>query len=74
MFTCATSFSPEQMLRNLVNKSGQRITEIYHQLDRRLKSTTEKELFLKKLARSQDERQETLENIPTMPEEHKNAY
>ena len=67
VFTCNAS-SPEQTLRNLVNKSGQRITEMYRQVKKRLKSTTEKELFQKKVAGNQDD---TLENTHIMPEEHK---
>ena len=61
--TCAVSSSSEQTLRNLVNKSGQRISEMYRQLQNRLKSTTEKELFQKKMARNQDEREEAHKNI-----------
>ena len=61
--TCAVSSSTEQTLRNLVNKSGQRISEMYRQLQNRLKSTTEKELFQKKMARNQDEGEEAHKNI-----------
>ena len=74
MLGCVTTFSPEQTLRNLVNKSGQRITEMYRQLERRLKSTIEKELFRKKVARNQDEREDAHKNIHIMPEEHNRTH
>ena len=75
MLTCVTSaFSPEQTLRNLVNKSGQRITEMYRQLERRLKSTTEKKLFQKKAAGNHDERKDTHENIHEILEEHSSIH
>ena len=75
MLTCVTSaFSPEQTLRNLVNKSGQRITEMYRQLERRLKSTIEKKLFQKKAAGNHDERKDTHENIHEMLEEHSSIH
>jgi len=41
--TCALSSSSQQTLRNLVNRSVRRISEMYRNLDRRLKSTAEKE-------------------------------
>ena len=49
------SHSSEQTLRNLVNKSMRRITEMYRDLDRRLKSTAEKEQ--KKMASNREERE-----------------
>ena len=51
--TCALSSSSEQTLRNLVNRSVRRITEMYRDLDRRLKSTAEKE---RKVASNREER------------------
>ena len=59
--TCALSSSSEQTLRNLVNRSMRRITETYRDLDRRLKSTAEKER--KKMASNREEREGTQENI-----------
>ena len=43
------------MLRNLVNKSGRTIVEIYQEMKRRMRSTEEKELFMKKMNRSPEE-------------------
>ena len=45
-FACTISSSPEQTLKNLVNKSRQRITEVYRQLENRL--TAEKEKMARK--------------------------
>ena len=59
--TFALSSSSEQTLRNLVNRSMRRITEMYRDLDRRLKSTAEKEQ--KKMASNREEREGTQENM-----------
>ena len=60
--TCAVSSSSEQtLIRNMVNRSVRRITEMYRDLDRRLKSTAEKEQ--KKMASNREEREGTQENI-----------
>ena len=59
--TCALSSSSEQTLRNLVNRSVGRITEMYRDLDRILKSTAEKER--KKMASNREEREGTQEII-----------
>ena len=58
--TCALSSSSVQTLRNLVNRSVGRITEMYRDLDRRLKSTAEKE---QKMVSNREEREGTQENI-----------
>ena len=50
---------PKQTLKNLVNKSVMRITDMYRSIERNLKSTTEKDLYQKKMASNQDEREET---------------
>ena len=44
-----------QALRNLVNKSRQRIAQVYSELERKLKSSAEKEEALKQMRRNQDE-------------------
>ena len=60
--TYALSSSSEQtLIRNMVNRSVRRITEMYQDLDRRLKSTAEKER--KKMASNREEREGTQENI-----------
>lgn len=46
-----------------MNRSVQRISEMYQDLDRRLKRTSEKELFQKMMASNEQEREDTQENI-----------
>jgi len=65
--TFALSSSSEQTLRNLVNRSVRRITEMYRDLDRRLKSTAEKE---QKVASNREETEGTQENIHLTSEQY----
>ena len=53
--TFALSSSSDQTLRNLVNRSVRKITEMYRGLGRRQKSTAEKER--KKVASNREERE-----------------
>ena len=69
-FTCATSSSSEQVLRNLANRSVQRITEVYREVERRLKSVNEKELLQKKMASNRQEREDTQEDIHVTLEQY----
>ena len=55
-FTCGFSSSSKQKVQNLVNRSVQRITEVYREVDRRLKSTSEKEVFRRNMASNREER------------------
>ena len=69
-FTCATSSSSEQALRNLVNRSVQRITEVYRVIDQKLKSANKKELLQKKMASNRQEREDTQEDIHVTLEQY----
>ena len=52
-----------QALRNLVNKSRQRIAKFYSELEKNLKSSAEKEEALQWMRRNQDENDEVCGDI-----------
>ena len=52
-----------QALRNLVNKSRQRIAEFYSELEKKLKSSAKKEEALQRMRRNQDENDEVCGDI-----------
>ena len=52
-----------QALRNLVNKSRQRIAEVYSELEKKLKSSAKKEEALQRMRRIQDENDGVCEDI-----------
>ena len=52
-----------QALRNLVNKSRQRIADVYSELEKKLKSSAKKEKALQRMRRNQDENDEVCGGI-----------